>query len=176
MHIFYCLGRSLVSWATHKDAFAAHLLVFVTVNVLHALSLVPCWKCYVTVTRSDPGDLPSQVWIHEANMFRHHQERVHVWKGLNSHHHPFFSLFFNSTYTCSVPFMSLVFLFSLNGQVYFSNLLPALSLELLPAGKRYLCSVFSIVLLDHLPICGVCIHIDLPVVGGGVVCFCTPVF
>lgn len=143
MHIFYCLGRSLVSWATHKDAFAAHLLVFVTVNVLHALSLVPCWKCYVTVTRSDPGDLPSQVWIHEANMFRHHQERVHVWKGLNSHHHPFFSLFFNSTYTCSVPFMSLVFLFSLNGQVYFSNLLPALSLELLPAGKRYLCSLFS---------------------------------
>lgn len=54
-----------------------------------------------------------------------------------------FLCFFNSTYTFSVPFMSLVFLFSLNGQVYFSNLLPALSLELLPAGKRYLCSLFS---------------------------------
>lgn len=73
--------------------------------------------------------------------------------------------------------MSLVFLFSLNGQVYFSNLLPAVSLELLPAGKKIpVLSVFSIVLLDHLPICGVCIHIDLPVVGGGVVCFCMPVF
>lgn len=46
---------------------------------------------------------------------------------------------------------------------------------LLPVGKGYVLSVFHFlvdVLLDHLPVCGVYIHIDLPVVGGGgVVCF-----
>lgn len=99
----------------------------------------------------------------------------------------FFYLHIHQLSSVFCPSVSLFFLFILNEQLYFSNFLPplmwrvfTLCFGLLPVGKGYVLSVFHFlvdVLLDHLPVCGVYIHIDLPVVGGGGCClFCMPVF